>query len=85
MTKMSIEERAKIRRRCCVKGCKAEVYYVHIDAYLELDDGEPRILRNEMMVYPMCVKHDDEFHAWLDKKKAKSNESLNKKIKIAEE
>lgn len=67
--------------KCAFKGCKEVAVYVLIDGYMNDDKGT--LHRREIMVFPMCIKHDGMFHDFIDK--AKSNRKLAMTIPITEE
>ena len=70
----------KAKVLCAVKGCRKIGMYVHIDAYL----SSTEIWRNEMLVFPFCLDHDNQWHTskFGYSVKGRTNRYLTKHLKI---
>jgi hypothetical protein len=65
--------------KCSVSGCKREVSYVFVDAYLPPSNV---MIREEISVFPMCAFHDAKVHKRLERLKAKPARNLSRKLGI---
>lgn len=66
--------------RCAVEGCRDEVFYVWVDAYLAGDGSVKE--RGELACYPMCSNHDGKMHDMIKRMGAKPSERLKDRIRV---
>ena len=70
-----------MRVRCSVKGCRKGAIYVQVDACL----FGKKLLSRELMAFPLCMKHDSDFHRYMRVHGWKANIKFGEELRVVEE